>query len=354
MSAAGRDSPPSVDNSSDPDRADSPASASGDSSAPRWVLTVDAADAGTRLDKFLAARVEGASRSQVQRHLEGGFIQLDGAPPRRGAKTTVQVGDTIAYTPPPPEPTELIAEDIPLSVLFEDQDIIVVDKPSRMVVHPSLGHATGTLVNALLHHIQDLGPIGDSLRPGLVHRLDQDTTGAIVVAKNQLAFDGLKTQFSERKVIKQYVCVVHGVLTPRAGTFDTLHGRHPRDRKRFSSRVKTGKHAITHYETEAIYPGASLVAVRIDTGRTHQIRVHMADNGCPIVADPLYPRRGPRITRDPRVRPIVAAFERCALHAHFLSFRHPRSHQRVELEAPIPDDMSGLIEALEEAAASPA
>jgi 23S rRNA pseudouridine1911/1915/1917 synthase len=308
-------------------------------------LLVPEASDGARLDRFLADSLPDSSRSLIQKHIEVGAVSIDGAPPKRGAKTPVRAGSTIRYAPPPPEPTELVAEDIPLHILWQDEWLLVLDKPAGLVVHPALGHRRGTLVNALLHHVKDLRGIGGELRPGIVHRLDRDTTGVMVVAKDDEAQRALVEAFKSRKVEKRYLAIVHGLPSPKSATIDTKYGRHPSDRKRFSSKVAEGKRAITHYEVKEVFAGASLLDVRIDTGRTHQIRVHLADRGHPLVGDRVYGGRA-RAIRDPRTKELLLSFPRPALHAQRLAFPHPRSGEMLSFEAPIPEDLLGLLEAL--------
>lgn len=295
-------------------------------------LVVDSAYDGERLDRVLTALVEDTSRSAIQRHIEQGAVLIDGAPPARGAKTKVEAGQTIVYTPPPPEPITLEPEDIPLSILFEDEHYLAVDKPAGMVVHPALGHPRGTLVNAVLHHVGALAG-GDELRPGIVHRLDRGTTGVIVVAKHARAHERLAAAFAERRIEKIYVAVARGIVTPAVDTIDTLYGRHPTQRQKFSSRVARGKRAVTAYRVVETFAAASLVEVRLHTGRTHQIRVHFADRGFPLVGDATYGRQ-------------AHALGRPALHAHRLAFDHPLTGAAIALEAPIPEDLGALIAAL--------
>ncbi len=298
-------------------------------------LEIDERLAGERLDRALAALLDDRSRALIQRHIEAGAITIDGLPPKHGAKTKVTLGAHIRYQPPPPESLALLAEDIPLSVLFEDDHLLVIDKPANLVVHPAAGHPSGTLVNAVLHHLQaDLRGVSGSDRPGIVHRLDRDTTGVILVAKTVRAQELAARAFAERRVQKIYRAIVHGVPAPREGTIDTLFGRHPRDRKRFSSKVLTGKRAVTHYRVLEPLRSAALLEVRLETGRTHQIRVHLADRGHPLIGDPVYGRRPP------------VPFERPALHALSLEIEHPITGRKLTCEAPIPQDFLDLLEAL--------
>lgn len=324
-------------------------------------LEVGREDDGLRLDRFLALRVPDRSRAQIQKHIEAGAVTVGGEVPKRGAKTPVHAGEAVRYRPPPPSPVEdLVAEEIPISVLWEDEHLLVVDKPRGLVVHPALGHARGTLVNAVLHHVRSLAAhtgaghesgvsaagaaFADRVRPGIVHRLDRDTTGAIVIAKNEQAHDALGRAFRERRVEKRYVAVTIGVPKMKSGTIDTKYGRDPRERKKFSSKVTDGKRAITHYTVSEVFPGAALLDVRLETGRTHQIRVHFADLGHPLVGDRVYGRRG--TVKHPRTGAVIAELDRPALHAHRLAFPHPVSGERIDIVAPIPDDLSRLIATL--------
>lgn len=302
-------------------------------SSPERLTAVVPADLdGERLDRALVALFPGRSRALLQKHIEAGAVTVDGVVPK--ARTVVNAGAEIQYTPPKVEPLALVAEEIPLSVLYEDEHLLVVDKPAGLVVHPALGHDRGTLVNAVLHHVQGLEHEEGDLRPGIVHRLDRDTTGCLVVAKTPRAHERLGEAFAARQVEKVYVAVVKGSLKSEAGTFDTLYGRHPTERKRFSSKVQTGKRAVTHYRVLERFDHATLVEIRLETGRTHQIRAHFADAGHPLVGDEVYGRRG------------GPDFERPALHALRLSFAHPISGQPVAALAPWPEDLLRLVEGL--------
>lgn len=311
-----------------------------------FAWTVEPAEGGTRLDRFLAAHAGGRSRSLLQRHIEEGAVRVDGEPPRRGAKTVLLAGAQVSYEPPPLEPSHLEPEALPLAIIHEDEHLLVVDKAADMVVHPALGHRSGTLVNALLHHVQGLAA-GEAARPGIVHRLDKGTTGLLVVAKTEATHAALVALFKARDVTKTYLLFTLGVPRPARGTFDTLHGRHPRDRKRFSTRVTEGRRAITQYEVQRSFVGTARVEARIETGRTHQIRVHFADAGTPLIGDELYGSRRTRRVVDPRIAEVVRSFPRPALHAHRLRFRHPITQEQLELEAPVPADLLALEAALE-------
>lgn len=257
----------------------------------------------------------------------------------------------MVYQKPPPEPSTLEAEALPLSIVYEDEALLVVNKAAHMVVHPAAGHRRGTLVNALLHHIEGL-EAGDAARPGIVHRLDKGTTGLLVVAKTTEVHAELVALFKAREVEKIYLLYTLGVPKPARGTFDTLHGRHGRDRQRFTTRVQTGRRAVTHYQVLETYRGAAKAEARIETGRTHQIRVHFSENGAPLIGDKLYGSKRTGRVLDPRISKIVSGFERPALHAHRLQFRHPTSGALLDLTAPIPEDLLTLEAALKEASCS--
>ena len=309
-------------------------------------LVVSEEDEGRRLDQVMADHFE-ISRSQLEKHLARGAVTVDGAPPVRGKRTPVTVGAHICYRPPPPEPLELLPEEMDLSILFEDEHILALDKPAHVVVHPGEGHARGTLLAGVLHHLGKL-PDTDVVRPGVVHRLDKGTTGVIVFAKSLDAHHGLVEAFKGREVQKTYLAITQGVPKPREGSFDTFYGRHPAHRQRFSSRVQTGKRALTHYEVLEAYPGAASVQVALETGRTHQIRVHFADNGHPLVGDVTYARR--KVVRDPESQKACDVLDRPALHAWELEMAHPITGEPLHLTAPMPPDLVELVEKLRKVA----
>jgi 23S rRNA pseudouridine1911/1915/1917 synthase len=295
--------------------------------------------AGKRLDTWLGAQDADLSRSRIQDLIRSGHILLNG----RAAKPSQKLSPAmeIRVDPPAPVDTRLLPEAIPLDILYEDADLVVINKPAGLVVHPAAGHASGTLVNALLAHCPDLTGIGGEKRPGIVHRLDRDTTGVMVAAKNELALRGLMNQFRHRQVTKEYMALVWGHLSPPDGRAETLIGRSSRDRKKMSATPSSGRPAITVYRTMETFAAVSLVGVSIETGRTHQIRVHMAFLGHPVVGDAQYGRQ----PRDLLPRPVP---ERQMLHALRLGLRHPRTNEALVFEASLPGDMSGLLEALRE------
>ena len=289
-----------------------------------------------RLDKLLLDRYFEFSRSRIEGLIKTGHVTVNGAVvTKAGAK--VAETDDIRVEIPPPVPPIPVAEAIPLAIVYEDDDILVVDKAPGMVVHPAPGHFTGTLVNALLHHCPNLSGIGGIARPGIVHRLDQDTSGLIVVAKTQPAMDGLAAAFASHTTVeKTYLALCHGTPRLAAGRIENLIGRHPVDRKRMAIVEKGGKRAVTNYRLVRTIGPISLVECRIETGRTHQIRVHMASLGCPVIGDSLYGKSA----LDKRLNPVPA---RQMLHAWKLVFWHPVKNERVSFEAPLPADMAAYI-----------
>jgi len=290
---------------------------------------------GQRVDFALAA-LAGISRSQARRWIEADRVRINGRAPR--ASSRVHGGDTLEATPAVPVASTVEPEAIPLSVLYEDDDLIVVDKPAGLVVHPAPGHPRGTLVNALLNHCGNLAGVGGVLRPGIVHRLDQGTSGVMVAAKNDTAHRALAEQFHDHGIEREYRALVRALPGARAGRVDRPIGRHPRDRKRMSVRSHRGRPAVTVWQVLQRFPGAgrSWLAILPETGRTHQIRVHLASIGMPLVGDPVYGRK--KQTRLELGRP--------ALHARVLGFDHPRGGERMRFEAPLPADLAGLLAAL--------
>jgi len=259
------------------------------------------------------------------------------------ANLAVKAGDRITVDVPEAAPSTAVAEDIPLTIVYEDPDLVVVDKPAGMVVHPAAGHDSGTLVNALLHRIKDLSGIGGELRPGIVHRLDKGTSGLMVVAKNDHAHESLSRQFAEREVEKEYGALVWGVV--QAGRrIDLPIGRDPNDRQKMSARSRRARHAVTRITRARHYRGVTLCQVAIQTGRTHQIRVHLSAIGHPIVGDATYGGRKARIAAD--LRPVLS-LERPFLHAHRLVFTHPTDGRRMEFESPLPQDLQAVLDAIE-------
>ena len=284
-----------------------------------------------RLDAFLASSLDGLTRSQATRLIESGEVAVNGRAVSKSYK--LAGGEDIAVTLPEPEPVEAVPQDIPLDVVYEDADVIVINKPSGMVVHPAPGHPDGTLVNALLYHCAGtLSGVGGALRPGIVHRIDRDTSGLIIAAKNDAAHQYLSAQLADHTLARTYECIVVGALREDRGTVDAPIARHPTDRKRMAV-VAGGREAVTHWEVIARYPGYTHVRCRLETGRTHQIRVHMAYIGHPILGDTVYGAK----------KEVPGLTGQC-LHAVGLRFLHPRTHEVVELSCPLPDEFTRMLQ----------
>jgi 23S rRNA pseudouridine1911/1915/1917 synthase len=302
--------------------------------------------AGTRADRFLAEAIGSLSRSRVKALIVAGAATRDGKPLRDAAEA-VRAGSTYALTVPPAVDAQPLPQDIPLTILFEDRDLIVLDKPAGLVVHPAPGNQDGTLVNALLAHAgEELEGIGGEKRPGIVHRLDKDTSGVMVVAKTERALRTLSETFANRDLDRDYLALAWGVPQPPAGEIEGDIGRHPTDRKRMAVVTRNGKHALTRYATERAWGAAcALLRCRLATGRTHQIRVHLAERGHPLVGDPVYLRRMPgaaRLLPEPARRALLA-FPRQALHAASLGFRHPVTGEALSFSVPPPADFAALL-----------
>jgi 23S rRNA pseudouridine1911/1915/1917 synthase len=306
-------------------------------------ITVTKRGEGRRLDRFLSERNLNLSRSQAKNLVEKHLILLNQKPTKPSAH--VKTGDIVSGSLPQLKPLSLKPEPLPLTVLDEDPSIIVIDKPPGMVVHPAHGNPSGTLVNALLYHCKDLGGINGVLRPGIVHRLDKGTSGVMVVAKDDEAFHLLTKQFKNRTVEKTYWAIVYGKFSQGEGLIDLAIGRHPIERKRMSTRTQKGRTAITRWKKVEEFDGATLLEIFPQTGRTHQIRVHLSSIGHPILGDPLYGRKGrPGAIHDPVLRACVTRMNRQALHARGLEFTHPRTGERVQFVSPIPQDMKEVLE----------
>ena len=294
---------------------------------------------GIRLDRFLVSMLPAHSRSQVQRLIKEGHVLVNGRDAR--ANQTVRIGQQISLEMPAPVDAEPQPEALPLAILYQDRDVIVVDKPAGMVVHPAAGHASGTLVNALLHHIDDLSGIGGEKRPGIVHRLDRGTSGLMVVAKHDTAHQELARQFQEREIEKEYIALVWGDV--HAGRrIDTPIGRDPSNRKKMSARARRSREAVTRIvRAERLHPMLTLVRVAIHTGRTHQIRVHLSAIGHAVVGDALYGGVHRRVAGDLRA---VTHLARPFLHAARLAFQHPSDGRRMEFESPLPADLQHVLD----------
>lgn len=303
--------------------------------------TVTAGQAGARLDRALGELFPEFSRSFLAKLIEGGSVRVDGKTASK-ASQRIEPGQQIELDLPPPAPSTVEAQELPLDVLFEDADLVVINKPAGLVVHPAAGHADQTLVNALLHRVKDLSGIGGEIRPGIVHRLDKDTSGAMVIAKNDDAHRFLTTAWNTDRVRKEYVALVYGTPSQPRGTIDAPIARDPRDRKRMAV-VATGRRALTDYEVVERLRHASLVRCSLRTGRTHQIRVHMKHLGHPIIGDPVYSGPQWRGIPDKRMQKAISTFTRQALHAERITFPHPRSGEVVTFTAPLPADLADLL-----------
>ncbi len=305
-------------------------------------LTVPAEAAGQRLDAFLAAQLPGQSRSSLQRLITEGQVLVQGAKPRPSFK--VEAGQQVLVTVPPPVPTTPLAEAIPLTVVYEDHDLIVIDKPAGMTVHPGAGVDSGTLVNALLAHCCDLSGVGGELRPGIVHRLDKGTSGLLVAAKHDIAHRGLTEQFAAHSIKRLYWALIYGSPAEDTGKISGIIGRHPTERLRLSGMARHGKPAVTNWRVLERFGAASLVQLRLETGRTHQIRVHLSEAGMPLLGDPLYPDGGRfNNLKDTKLKGMIAHLGRQALHARVLGFVHPVSGQYLEFQSEPPQDFQGLL-----------
>jgi 23S rRNA pseudouridine1911/1915/1917 synthase len=304
-------------------------------------FVVAPAAAGQRLDLFLAEQVADVSRSQLARQIGQAAVTVNGAAGVPSRK--LHAGDVIVWEPPPVVATEIAAEALPLTIVHEDRWLVVVDKPAGLVVHPAPGHEAGTLVNALLAHCKDLRGIGGELRPGIVHRIDKDTSGLLVVAKDDATMNALGAAFKAHTIERVYEALVAGAPPGPSGRIDTFYGRDPRERKKFSSRVRSGKRAITNWRLTEKFPGAARMEARLETGRTHQVRVHLAALGCPLLGDKVYGRP----PRDLAVRAIADALGRQALHARLLGFVHPATGKQMTFSSELPPDMRTALAALE-------
>ena len=286
-------------------------------------------DKGKRIDSFLNEVIEDATRSYIQKIIDGGYVEITGKKTTKSGNK-LKGTETIVVNLPEDETLDLIPEDIPLEIIYEDSDIVIINKAPNMVVHPAHGNYNGTLVNALLYHIKDLSTINGVIRPGIVHRLDKDTSGVIVVAKHDEAHTTLSDMFKEKTLEKTYVCIAKGIFKDKSGRIETLIGRDPRDRKKMAVVTENGKIAISNYEILDESKNYSLVKVRIETGRTHQIRVHMKSLNHPILGDATYGNSTDGIARQ-------------MLHAYRLKFTHPISKKEMVVTAPIPEDFKRAL-----------
>lgn len=296
-------------------------------------FTIDEENVGLRLDAFLSDSIEGQSRSYIQKLIEQEEVSVNG----RSAKSNYKLrnGDLIEIHIPDPIPLEVEAEEIDLDIVYEDEDVVVINKPQGMVVHPAHGNYTGTIVNALLSHCDNLSGINGVMRPGIVHRIDKDTSGIIVIAKNNEAHVSLAEQLKEHSITRCYNALTEGRVKTEAGTIETLIGRNPKDRKEMAVVSRNGKRAVTHYKVLERFDSFTLIEARLETGRTHQIRVHMAHIGHPIVGDTVYGYKKQRFETKGQL-----------LHARILGFVHPRTGEYMEFEAPLPDYFESILNKL--------
>ena len=298
-------------------------------------MTLIADVSGERLDAFLARSAEGLTRSAAQRLLEEGCVRLNGKPGKKNDK--LNMGDTVSLEIPEARPVDIVPKDIPLDIVYEDEDVLVINKPKGLVVHPAAGHQEDTLVNGLLFSRADqLSGINGELRPGIVHRIDKDTSGLLAVAKNDLAHTVLASQLKDHSMARTYEAIVCGNLKEDAGTVDAPIGRHPTDRKKMCVTQRGGKEAVTHWQVVARYRGYTHVRCNLETGRTHQIRVHMAHIGHPILGDTVYGHKKPELGQSSQ-----------CLHAGVLCFAHPRDGHPVVVMADLPDYFKEVLEKLE-------
>ncbi len=301
----------------------------------KHLLTVTEEGKDSRLDAFVSSRLEGLSRSYIQKLLKNGDVLVNG----KAEKSSYRVvpGDTVEITVPEPEEPEILAEKMDLDILYEDQDIILINKPKGMVVHPAAGHYSGTLVNGLMEHCRgSLSGINGVLRPGIVHRIDMDTTGVLIACKNDFAHQSIAEQLKVHSITRKYYAIVHGVIKEEEGTVNAPIGRHPTDRKKMCVHAKNGKEAITHYRVLRRFEKYTYVECRLETGRTHQIRVHMASIHHPLLGDTVYgPAKCP-----------INGLQGQTLHAGVLGIIHPRTGEYMEFSAPLPEYFQKLLKIL--------
>jgi 23S rRNA pseudouridine1911/1915/1917 synthase len=289
---------------------------------------------GERVDKYLSEVLENRSRSYIQKLIKDQCVIVNQKPVK--ASYRLLVGDRVEITLPEIKELDLIPEDIPLDILYEDEDVLVINKPKQMVVHPAPGHLTGTLVNALMYHCSGLSGINGTMRPGIVHRIDMDTTGSLVVCKNDVSHQSLAEQLKEHTIHRVYEALVHGSVREDSGTIDAPIGRHPVERKKMCINPKNGRHAVTHYKVLERFEAYTYIQCELETGRTHQIRVHMASMGHPLLGDSVY---GPRRCPFPGLKGQT-------LHARTIGFIHPRSGEYLEIDAPYPKYFIELLDRL--------
>jgi len=301
---------------------------------------------GQRLDHFLSGRLTDLSRSYIQRLVTEGHVRINGQIKKPGYR--LKSGEQIELTLPPPKAIDIIPESIPLDILYEDTDIVVINKPAGLVVHPAPGHFTGTLVHGLLAYLRHLSSIGGRLRPGIVHRLDKDTSGVLLVTKNDTAHKDISKQFKDNMVYKKYVALVYGVVKEDEGNIIVPIGRHPKNRKKISVHTAYPRLAKTEWRVKKRFPDITLLDLILKTGRTHQARVHLSAKGHSVVGDPVYAKKKWLLSiRNHKIREILKDVKRQLLHAHILGLRHPKTKNYMEFTAPLPEDMRQVIEAIE-------
>ena len=310
-------------------------------------FTVTLSEAETRLDIFLSQKLPDLTRSRIKKIIEQGLVSLNKKNAKAGAK--VKTGDQIDITIPEPQPINAEPEKIPLNILYEDEHILVLNKPPGLTVHPGAGRTKGTLVNALLYHCKDLSGIGGALRPGIVHRIDKDTSGVLVVAKTDKSHQFLSKQFKEHSIKRRYLAIVSGIIKNNQGTIDLPIGRHVSERKKMSVRTRRGRRAVTHYKVIKKFNNFALLEITLETGRTHQIRVHLSAIHHPVLGDPVYGKGRIPPGLSPKVTTLIKNLKRQALHAQTLGIIHPETKQYMEFTAQPPDDIKNIINALEEA-----
>lgn len=299
-----------------------------------FIFETEETDAGLRLDKYLSEKMEGFTRSFLQKLMKDGQITVDGQAAKAGYR--IKPAQTVKITLPPAIDTEIVPENIPLDILYEDEDLLIVNKPKHMVVHPSAGHTSGTLVNAVMYHCKEsLSGINGEIRPGIVHRIDKDTTGSLIVCKNDHAHKLIAAQLKEHTITRRYRAIVHGVLLQDSGVIDAPIGRDPKDRKRMAVNEQNGKPAVTHYTVLQRFREYTYIECRLETGRTHQIRVHLASTGHPLLGDTVYCSR-----KEPY------RLEGQTLHAMVIGFTHPTDGRYVEVTAPLPAYFEHLLHIL--------
>jgi 23S rRNA pseudouridine1911/1915/1917 synthase len=315
--------------------------------ARRVAAAVSAADAGRRLDLWLAARLPDLSRTRIKALVDDGHVSVNGEASK--AAHRLKAGERVDAVVPPPAPEEMAAEAIPLAIVYEDAHVLVVDKPAGMVTHPGAGQSTGTLAAAALAHAPKIAGVGGPRRPGIVHRLDKGTSGLIVLAKSRRAYDALTAQLQERTMSRRYLCLAHGVIAPHDGMIDKPIARDPRSRVRMAvARAGTGKRAVTRFRALERFDGYTYLECRLETGRTHQIRVHLASLGHPLVGDLTYGAKRAR-QHDTLPADLVEGLGGVALHAAGLSFVHPATGETVELSCPLPNRIVRLLSHLRDA-----